>query len=306
MSYDLIIIGGGPAGVAAGVYAARKKIKTVLVSDSFGGQSLISDNIENWIGEKVISGLDLAKKFETHLKSHEEIEIIEGDKVLKIGESNGIFISETEAGKKLEAKTILLACGSVRRKLGVPGEKEFEGKGVFYCSICDAPIMKDKIAVVVGGGNAGLEAAVDLLPYASKIYLLHRREELKGDPVTQEMIVKNPKVEIILSAEIQEIAGSNFVEKITYKDTKTNEIKNLAVNGVFVEIGAVPNSEMVKDLVVLNEKGEVIVDHKTQGSSRLGIWAAGDVSDVLYKQNNVSAGDAIKAVLNIYDYLSKN
>lgn len=306
MLYDLIIVGGGPAGVAAGIYAARKKIKTVLITDSFGGQSFVSDDIQNWIGEPSISGFDLAKKLEAHLRAQEEIEITTGDKVVKVGESGGVFSLATESGKNFQSKTVLLASGSRRRKLEVLGEREFEGKGVFYCSICDAPIMKNKIAAVVGGGNAGLEAAVDLLPYAVKIYLLHRREELKGDPITQEAIKNNPKVEIILNAEIQEIIGAKFVEKITYKDTKTNELKTLPVNGVFVEIGALPESEIVSGLAGLNERGEVIVDHKTQRTSKLGLWACGDVSDMLYKQNNASAGDAVKAALNIYDYLNKN
>lgn len=304
--FDLIVIGGGPAGVSAGIYAARKKIKTLLITDSFGGQSLVSDNIENWIGEKVISGFDLAEKLESHLRAQEDIEIINNDKVKTITEENGLFKLTTEKGKNLESKTIFLACGSHRRRLEVPGEKKFEGKGVFYCSICDAPIMKNKVTAVVGGGNAGLEAVIDLLPYASKIYLLHRRDELKGDQITQNIIRQNPKVEIILNAEPKEIIGSQFIEKISYKDTASGEAKSLDVQGVFVEIGALPNSDMVKGLVSLNERGEVTVDHKTQATSKKGIWAAGDVTDVLYKQNNVSSGDAIKAALNIYDYLNKN
>jgi alkyl hydroperoxide reductase subunit F len=185
----------------------------------------------------------------------------------------------------------------------VPGEDKFEGKGVVYCSTCDAPVFKGKTVVVVGGGNSGLEAVVDLFPYADKIYLLHRSESFRGDPVTQDEVFSNPKVETILNAETTEVLGDRVVEGLKYRDKKTGEEKELKVQGVFVEIGSVPNSEMVKDLVNIDKYGEVVVDHKTQATSQKGIWAAGDITDVLYKQNNISAGDAVKAVLNIYDYL---
>lgn len=703
MVYDLIIIGGGPAGAAAGVYAARKKIKVLLITKEFGGQSLVSDNIENWIGVKKITGFELAQMLEGHLRAQEDLEVIDGETVSKVeksGEASGAvkFKVTTESGKIYETKTVLLAAGSRRRKLGVPGEDKFEGRGVAYCSTClppteaivansslrsiaeiergqpvlthdgtfrgvaetmtrdydgelveirtrmfsepvqltpnhpvlatmitkgngnaywrdfsiappvwlradqlttqhsllyprilthrdvdkisisdflavpvkdgmatynrrsptsvavpnkipvngafmrlagyfiaegsitstginfyfskkerefaqdvadmamqlfqlkahmkiegsvlrvhlyseiirdlfellfgkyahnrklphwmvllpqkklaelikgiyrgdgckrkkdfcivtnsrgltyqlrdillrlgivpsiqrrskeklnkhpgkigdriirfnhdkyhiiiggsslkrmgevvdishekvknrnricrhfwiddrylylpvriikrrlysgkvhnlvvenngtyvaknfivhncDAPVFKDKVVAVIGGGNSGLEAVVDLFPYANKIYLIHRGDTLKGDPITQEEVKKNPKVEIILNAETQEIIGDKVVEKLSYKDKKTGETKELEVQGVFIEIGSVPNSEIVKDLVELNEYGEVIVDHKTQATSEKGIWAAGDITDVLYKQNNISAGDAVKAVLNIYDYL---
>lgn len=303
--YDLIIIGGGPAGAAAGVYGGRKKLKTLLITDSFGGQSLVSDDIQNWIGDESISGLTLAKKLEAHVKTQKGDVEIEKALVAKIEKKDKGFLVRTEKGKEYEAKTIFLAIGSKRRKLDVSGEKEFEGKGVFYCSICDAPLMKGKVAAVIGGGNSALEAVVDLMPYAEKIYLVHRRDEFRGDPITQEKIQKSDKVEMVLNANIAEIRGNKVVESILYEDAKTKEKRELKVHGVFVEVGAIPNSEVVKDLVELNEKGEVVVDHKTQRTSQLGIWAAGDVTDVLYKQNNISAGDAVKAALNIYDYLCK-
>ncbi len=312
--YDLIIIGGGPAGAAAGVYAGRKKLRTLLITDSFGGQSLVSDDIQNWIGDESISGLVLAKKLEAHVRTQKEDVEIEKVLVTKVEKKNGAFSVATDKGKTHETKTIFLAIGSKRRKLDVPGEKEFEGKGVFYCSICDAPLMKGKIAAVIGGGNSALEAVVDLMPYAEKIYLIHRRDEFRGDPVTQEKIQKSGKVEMILNASITEIKGGKVVGSVVYEDSRlktqdsgqrTKDKKELKVNGVFVEVGAIPNSEIVKNLVNLNEKGEIVVDHKTQRTSETGIWAAGDVTDVLYKQNNISAGDAVKAILNIHDYLCK-
>ncbi|MDP2696322.1 MAG: FAD-dependent oxidoreductase [bacterium] len=303
--YDLIIIGGGPAGVAAGVYAARKKIKVALIADSFGGQSLVSADVRNWIGTKSVSGLDLANMLEGHLRDQEDIDIISPTLVEKITKIDVGFKLFTNDKKELDTKTVLVTTGSHRRKLKVPGESEFDGKGVVYCSTCDAPIFKDKTVAVVGGGNAGLEAVVDALPYANKIYLLVRSDKLKGDPITQDKIKNNSKVEIIFQAEVSEILGDNFVTGLKYQDTATDQAKDLKLEGVFVEIGAVPNADFTKDLVNLSDYGEILVDHKTQRSSQLGIWAAGDVSDVIYKQNNISAGDAIKAVLNIYDYLNK-
>jgi alkyl hydroperoxide reductase subunit F len=306
MTYDLVIIGGGPAGVAAGVYAARKKIKTVLVTDIFGGQSLVSDDIQNWIGEAHVSGFDLAQKMEKHLKAQEGIEIVEGDFVESVVPKGKTFSVRTKNGKDLETKTVLLTAGSRRKKLEVPGEKDFEGKGVFYCATCDAPLMKGKIAAVVGGGNSGLEAVEDLLPYASKVYLLHRRDTLKGDAVTQEKIKADPKVEIIYNAETQKVSGNEYVSGLEYRDSVSGETKKLAVEGIFVEIGIIPNGDIVKDIVSLNFRGEVIADPKTQATSCVGIWAAGDATDGLYRQNNISAGDAVKAVLNIYDFLRKS
>lgn len=303
--YQLIIIGGGPAGVAAGVYAARKKMKTLLITDSFGGQSLVSADVRNWIGTKSVSGFDLGKMLEDHLRAQEDIEIVDGDRVALIERSPAGFSMKTEGGKSLEAEYVLLASGSRRRKLGVPGEQKFEGRGVAYCSICDAPLFKGKDVAVVGGGNAGLEAVIDLFPYAEKIYLLNRSDALKGDPVTQEKIRANDKVHIILGAETMEILGDQFVNGLKYKAISSGETKELPLGGVFVEIGIIPNSEIVKGLVEINEFGEVVVDHKTQATSCAGIWAVGDVSDVLYKQNNISAGDAVKAVLNIYDAIRK-
>lgn len=302
--YNLVIIGGGPAGVAAGVYAARKKIKTALVSDFWGGQSLVSGDVQNWIGEKSISGYDLAHKMEEHIKS-QDIDIIENDLVEKIAQNGNIFELTTKSGKTLESKTILITTGSHHKKLNIPGETELNGKGVVYCSTCDAPLFNNKDVVVVGGGNSGLEAVVDLFPYANKIYLLHRGEKLKGDPVTQEKIKANAKVDIILNAEIKNILGSQFVTGLKYLDKINNMEKTIEVEGVFVEVGSEPNSAIVKDLVAINDWGQIIIDHKTQKTSHPLIWAAGDVTDGLYKQNNISMGDAVKAVLNIYDYLNK-
>ncbi len=303
--YDLIVIGGGPGGVAAGIYAARKKMKSLLITDSFGGQSIVSADVQNWVGTKSVSGFDLAKMLEEHLRTQEDIEIIGDDLVAAVRNiENGLEV-ETKGGKKFQTKYLLIASGSRRRKLNIPGEAELDGKGVVYCSTCDAPVFKNRTVAVVGGGNAGLEAVLDLFPYAAKIYLLEYGEALRGDAVTQEKIKANPKVEIITMAQSQKVLGDQFVNGIEYLDRKTNETKKLDLNGVFVEIGALPNSEFVKDLVQLNKVNEIVADPKTQRTSHERIWAVGDATDVLYKQNNISAGDAVLAILNIYEQLNK-
>ncbi len=304
--YDLIIIGGGPGAVAAAVYAARKKIKFLLITESFGGQSVVSADVQNWIGTPSISGLELGQMFERHLKAQEGNEILEGELVEAVAKIDEGFEVKTKSGQALRTKFILIATGSRRRKLGIAGESEFDGKGVVYCSTCDAPIFKNKTVVIVGGGNSGLEAVLDSLPYAAKIYLMEKAPALRGDSVTQEKIKKDPKVMVMTEVEPIEVMGEKFVKTLKYKDLKTGEIKELLTDGVFVEIGAVPNSDFVKDLVQLNKIGEIAVDHKTQQTSAPGIWAVGDVSDVLYKQNNISAGDGVKALMNIYETLNKS
>lgn len=305
MIYDFLIIGGGPAGVAAGVYAARKKLKTILISEEWGGQSVVSSGIENWIGTKNVPGVEFAKMLEAHVRAQESIEIIAADKVTKVEKTADYFKVHTEKGNSYETKTVFVGSGARRRKLGVPGEKEFDGKGVAYCSTCDAPIFAGKDVAVIGGGNAGLEAALDLGPYAKTIWLLEYGDKLKGDAVTQEKVkaLANLK-EIIFNAQTLEVSGDKFVAGLKYKDRISNEEKDLALQGVFVEIGSIPNSDMVKDLVEMNKYGEIIIDSKNGRTSQKGIWAAGDVTDDPFKQNNISAGDAVKAALDAYNYLT--
>jgi alkyl hydroperoxide reductase subunit F len=302
-NYDLVIIGGGPAGVAAGVYAARKKINSAIVADTFGGQSTVSADIQNWVGVPSISGFDFAQSLEKHLRSQEGIEIISAAAAEKIEEFGENFKIVLRDGRELSTRTIFLATGAKRRKLNIPGEKELDGKGVAYCSICDAPLFQNQAVAVVGGGNAGLEAVLDLVPYASEIYLLHRHPELKGDKVTQDKIREVNKLKLVLSAEPLEILGDKLVTGLRYKDLVSGLVKDLKVSGVFVEIGHLPASDLVKNLVDLNIHGQVKVDPLTQRTSHPQIWAAGDVTDGKYQQNNISMGDAVKAVLNIQEYL---
>jgi alkyl hydroperoxide reductase subunit AhpF len=224
------------------------------------------------------------------------------EKITAIKAVKGNFSVATNKNKNFQAKTLIIASGSRRKELGVPGEKKFKGKGMAYCSTCDAPVFKNKIVAVIGGGNSALEAVIDLIPYAKKIYLLSR-SGLRADPLLQEKIKKSPKITVVNNAEVKEILGGGFVSGLKYLDKKTNKVKKLAVEGVFVEIGTVPNSEIFKNFVKMNTDGEIIVDRKTMATGYPGIFAAGDVTDEIYKQNNISAGDGIIAALSAYNYL---
>lgn len=303
--YDTIIIGGGPAGVAAGVYASRKNMSALLLTKDFGGQAIASAKIENFIGHISISGAELAKILEAQLRAQKHIEIKDGVRVEHVKKiDDGFEVSDANDGV-YQTKTVLVTLGSSYKHLDVPGEREYGGKGVFYCATCDAPLMQDKEVVVVGGGNSGLEAARDLLPFASKITILEFAPELKGDHVTQILLRENPKVTIITQAQTKEIIGNEFVTGLTYVDRASGAEKTLAVEGVFVAIGMQPNSDIINGLVDITPGGNVIVDHKTFQTSAKGIWAAGDITDGSYNQINTAIGEAIKAVLNIYELISK-
>lgn len=304
--YDVVIIGGGPGGVAAGVYAARKQMKTLFITVDFLSQSAVSASIENWIGTVTIPGWEFASSLEKHLRAQEGIEIKTGERAMKIEEKpEGGYGITTDKDGQYETKAIIIASGGRHRHLDVPGEEKFKGNGVVFCSTCDAPFYRDKRTVVIGSGNAALEAVEDLLPYASEIKLLVRSSELKGDQVTREKILASEKVSVTFHALTQEILGDQQIEGIRYKDTETGEDKIVSTDGVFVEIGMVPNTEFIKDLVELNEQGEIILDHRTQATSRPGIFAAGDATDAPYKQNNISAGEGVVAALSAYDYVRK-
>ena len=308
MTYDLAIIGGGPAAAAAGVYAARKQLKTVFITSDFGGQSVVSPEIQNWVGDIAISGEDLAKKLADHVKHYagDILDIKNSERVNKVTKTDAGFKIETEKGLSVEARAVLIATGGRRRKLEIPGAKEFDQKGLTYCASCDGPLFGGADVVVIGGGNAGLESAAQLLAYANKVYIMHRYPEFKGDEVTVAKLTSNPKFVPLLNTEPVEVKGDKFVTGLTYKDLNSGEIKELAITGIFVEIGFMPNTEFVKDLVNLTPTGAVMVDAKNQRASLAGIWAAGDCTDGLYHQNNIAAGDAVKALEDIYQWLHKN
>jgi alkyl hydroperoxide reductase subunit F len=303
--YDLTIIGGGPAGVAAGVYAARKQLDTLLVTENFGGQSINSPQIENWIGTKSISGSKFAAKLEAHLREYEGeyLDIRDGTRVTDLYKTDNHFAIESTESDRITAQAVLSCAGAHRRKLKIDGAAEFENKGVVYCASCDGPLFAGKDVVVIGGGNAGFEAAAQLLSYAESVTLLQHSDRFKAEDSTVEAILDHEHMTAHLNAEPRQIKGDDFTESIVYEDLNTNELHEIPAEGVFVEIGLVPNTDFAADVVDTNEINQVIVDPKTQRTSEDGIWAAGDCTDGLYHQNNIAAGDAIKAVEDIYLHL---
>ncbi len=302
MLYDLIIIGGGPAGSSAAVYAARKQLKTLLIVKEWGGQSIVSDDIQNWIGTPHISGADLAKNLRAHVEEYKGdiLTIVEED-VTEVSGVDGNFTVTTNKNSHT-SKTILIATGSVRRKLDVAGAERLEHKGLTYCASCDGPLFSDTDVVVIGGGNAGFESAAQLLAYCKSVTLLSRSEP-RADAITVEKLTKNEHFTLIKNATPKEIHGEIFVDGITYTKTDTGEEVRLPVSAVFVEIGQIPATSFVKDIVELNDTSNVVIDPRTQETSVKGIWSAGDCTDVLYHQNNIAAGDAVRALEDIYLHL---
>lgn len=300
--YDLAIIGGGPAGVAAGVYAARKRLKTVFITESFGGQSTESSGIENWIGWKSIPGTEFGKLLEDHLRSYaDKVVDIKLNKVNKVYKLDKEFQIDTESGQSYTSKTVLVATGSTRRKLDIPGAKEFDNKGLSYCASCDGPLFVGQDVAVIGGGNAAFETAAQLLAYAKSVTLLIRGDSFKADEVTVEKVLSHPNMKAIKNAVLKVIKGFKFVESLVYEESGVE--KELPVSGIFVEIGLIPTTGFVKNLIPLNKIGQIPIDPKTQKTAVPGVWAAGDSTDGLYHQNNIAAGDAVKALEDIYLYL---
>ncbi len=307
MTYDLIIIGGGPAGTAAAVYASRKRLKTFLIIYAWGGQSIVSEQIYNWIGTTSISGNDLANNFKNHVLANsgagQTLEIKEGQKVHDIKKQDEGFSVHTENGEEFTTKTILITSGSGRKQLVAKNADRLEHKGLTYCASCDGPLFSDMDVAVIGGGNAAFESAAQLLSYCKSVTLLHRSDSFRADEITVEKVLSNPKMKAIKNAEILEVKGDKFVEGLVYKDKMTGETKELTVSGIFVEIGQIPNTNFAKDIVPLDEIGRIKIDAWNQKTETLGIWAAGDCTNVLYHQNNIAAGDAVRALEDIYLHL---
>ena len=313
MTYDLIIIGGGPAGSAGAVYAARKKLKTLFVTSEWGGQSIVSEKIHNWIGSPSISGQDLAENFKKHVLANvgESLEVKEGKvvdltepKALALASALGsVFSVKTESGEEFSTKTILIATGSSRKKIFAKNADKLEHKGLTYCATCDGPLFDGQDVAVVGGGNAAFESASQLLAYCQSVTIIHRSEIFKADAVTVERILKNPKIKVIKNANILEIQGDKFVEGLVYEDKTTKEKVTLKVSGIFVEIGQIPNTDFAKGLVPLDEGCRIKIDAWSQKTEIPGIWAAGDCTNILYHQNLIAAGDAVRAIEDIYLHL---
>lgn len=305
--YDLIIIGAGPAGTAAGVYAARKKLKTLIISEEFGGQSVVSETIYNWIGTPEIAGSKLAEDFKAHLEYYTkdgDITLQSGSLVTSVKKNDdGSFTITDSKEQEHLSKTVLVVSGSTRRKLPALGADRLEHKGLTYCATCDGPLFSGMDVAVVGGGNAGFESAAQLAAYCKSVTILQRSSDYKADPITIEKVLARDNVTGITNATTLEVIGENFVDGLKYKDSTDDTEYTLEVKGVFVEIGQIPNSGIVKSLVNLTDFNQIEIDPWTQKTSLEGIWAAGDVTNVKFHQNNISAGDAVKALESIYNYL---
>jgi thioredoxin-disulfide reductase len=299
--YDTIIIGAGPAGLAAAIYCGRKKLNTAIITVDVGGQGNLTSHIENYPGAMPQSGMELMDKFRQQAESFGANFIF--SKVAKIEKKENHFIVKLADSNEHLTKTIILAHGKVPRKLNIPGEDQFYGKGVSTCATCDGPLFKNKIVAVIGGGNSALEAAIDLTSFAEKVYLIHRRQEFRGDEVTIEKVKSNPKIELILDTIPIEVKGEKFISSTILKNKITKEKRELKIDGLFLEIGYVVDSSMVKDLVEINDYNEIVIDSVGKTSCP-GIFAAGDVTNMPYKQAIVAAGDGAKAALEVYSFLS--
>ncbi|MFA5144686.1 MAG: FAD-dependent oxidoreductase [Candidatus Omnitrophota bacterium] len=294
---DLIVIGAGPAGITASVYAARKKMDFLVISKDIGGQAAWSGDIENYTGYQFISGPELASKFEDHMRQY-DITVKDNEEVREVKKLDGI-ISVASDKSAYEAKTVIVASGKKTRELNVPGEKEFKNKGLTYCATCDAPLFSGKDVAVVGGGNSGLDAALQLTKIARRIYLVNIAPEITGDPVMEEQVRKSSIITVLNDTRVTGVTGDKFVTGISIK--RNNKEEALAVGGVFVEIGLIPNSGFVKG-VEKNELGEIKVNCRNETNAG-GIFAAGDVTDVPEKQIIIAAGEGSKACLSAFRYL---
>ncbi len=302
--YELTIIGGGPAGVSAGVYASRKRLKTLFVTKEWGGQSTVSPDIQNWIGTPSIPGSKLATDLRGHLEAYADgfVDIQANKAVSKLEKTTDGYVITLSDGSTHETRTVLVTSGSKRRQLPALGAADFEHKGLTYCASCDGPLFAGQDVAVIGGGNAGFETAAQLLAYTKSVTLLQHGPAFKADPVTVEKVLAHENMTGILNASVTEVVGEKFVESLRYADKEGNSY-TLPVTGVFIEIGMIPNTDYLADVVELDQYKRIVIDPWTQQTKTTGIWAAGDCTNVKYHQNNIAAGDAVRALEDIYIHL---
>ncbi|MCM8798803.1 MAG: FAD-dependent oxidoreductase [Candidatus Omnitrophica bacterium] len=298
--YELIIIGAGPAGITASVYAARKKLEFLVITKDIGGQAALSGEIENYTGYQFISGPELAKKFEEHIRKY-GVEVREGEEVIRVSRRDNLVEIFSYKGE-YKAKTVIIASGKRSRELKVPGEKEFKNRGLTYCATCDGPLFAGKEVAVIGGGNSALDASLQLVRIAKKIYLVNIAQELIGDKIMQEKLLGYKNVEVLNNKKVTAVLGDKMVKSISIKDIVSGKEEVLDIEGVFVEIGLIPNSEFAVD-VEKNQFGEIKVNCHNE-TNIPGIFAAGDVTDVPEKQIVIACGEGAKACLSAFTYLS--
>ena len=301
-SYELAIVGGGPAGAAAAVYAARKRLKTVFITSEWGGQSTVSGDVQNWIGTPSISGDDLAKNLRKHVEAYEGDWLTVVSPALATGLAafdDHVEVTDKK-GNVYRANAVLVTTGANRRKLEAKGAVEYDNKGLTYCATCDGPLYADKDVAVIGGGNAAFETALQLLAYCKTVTLFNRSDVFKADAISVHAALANPKMRIVKNSRILEVVGEKFVTGLRWKDSLSGKEEVLPVEGIFVEIGLIPNTEWTGTAIEKNAIGQVKVDPRTLHTSHPRVWAAGDCTDGLYHQNNIAAGDAVKALEDIY------
>lgn len=302
--FDVLVVGGGPAGASAAIYAARKGLRTGIVAERFGGQILDTLGIENFISVPYTEGPKLAASIEEHVKQHKNIDIMNLQRAKRL-EKKDLIEVELENGAVLKGKTVIISTGARWRNIGVPGEAEFKNKGVAYCVHCDGPLFEGKNVAVIGGGNSGIEAAIDLAGIVKHVTVLEFLPELKADKVLQERLYSLPNVTVIKNAQTTEITGTDKVDGLTYIDRETGEEHHIDVAGVFVQIGLVPNTEWLEGTVERNRYGEILVDKR--GATNIpGVFAAGDCTDQPYKQIIISMGAGATAALGAFDYLIRS
>ncbi len=306
--FDVLIVGGGPAGAAAAVYAARKGIRTGVASERFGGQVLDTLGIENFISIKETEGPKFAHALEEHVRNYDvDIMNLQRAKALvpHSGPGKDLIEIQLESGASLKSKSVIISTGARWRNINVPGEHEFKNKGVAYCPHCDGPLFKGKRVAVIGGGNSGVEAAIDLAGIVGHVTLIEYDTALRADAVLQNKLKSLANVEVFTNAQTTEITGDQKVNGLVYKDRASGELKTVALEGVFIQIGLVPNTDWLKGVVELSKHGEIIVDAKGQ-TSLPGVFAAGDATTVPFKQIIIAAGDGAKAALGAFDYLIRS
>lgn len=305
---DLVIVGGGPAGASAAIYAARKRLRSVLVLEEWGGQSTVSTDIQNWVGTPSISGADLAAALKKHVETYAAggtLEIRSGMRAVSLKAGNDSVVVGLSKGESLEAKALIVATGASRRQLDVPGAKEYDQKGLTYCASCDGPLFADKDVAVIGGGNAAFETALQLVAYCKNVHMLNRSTNFRADEITVAAARAHANFHIITNAVPSEVVGEQFVTGLKYKDVVSGTETLLPAEGIFVEIGMIPNTSWLGGTVELDEAGRIKVDCRSQRSSHQRVWAAGDISNALYHQNNIAVGDAIKALEDAYLFVKK-
>lgn len=301
--HDAVIIGAGPAGLTAALYCGRNRLKTLVISEDLGGQTAVSGPLDNYPGAGSTTGLKLINIIKNQVALLPTIELQLGQTITQIKSNSVGYTLSDQTNHSFQTRAIIIAAGKRPKKLGIPGEDQFAGHGVSYCATCDGPLFQDKTVAIIGGGYSASEAALILNQYTKHIYVLTHKPQLQGEAVTLEKIKESPKITLIGNTQTVEITGEQTVTDLKYRDQLNGQTKSLAIEGIFVEIGSLPNTDYFKDQLSLNQWNEIIIDDKNR-TNLTGVFAAGDVTSVFAKQTIVAAGEGAKAAMAVFEYLS--